>query len=404
MNFDNHADFHDDLFECFPLQSAIHVTNIVPLAFGPIMQLYVLLYLWCMAKTTGSAFDSFDEAKWLEQAHSVDLLANHPEGWSMPIRGNVNDSWPEMPRKATGEKNEGNLWQLQQSFVHPEDVQQGLAHGVGGLRLKGHTPLSALLDGVYLNMVSIHVDRLWNEEDAHDLVKLANGLNIQGSWVIWVADETIDQTPWVEHAQRMSESFPNMRYLGCDAAQWIESGSSRIDAMVRICKTMDSILKGIQSANLDASEVLNGMVWSWSVDVEILSEIAGLRALRLLWEKWLESHHLGAIPIWIDGRTSSHSYGMDLDTDHLMLQTAGAYALVVGGADGLEVLPHDVLSGSSKEGFRWARNIQHLLKEESGLDHIFDPMGGSHTLESWTHHMLDAAWSLYQGGGNQRMR
>ena len=112
MNLDNHADFHDDLFECFPLQSAIHVTNIVPLAFGHIMQLYVLLYLWRMAKTTGSAFDSFDEAKWLEQAHSVDLLANHPEGWSMPIRGEVNDSWPEMPRKATGEKNEGNHWQL----------------------------------------------------------------------------------------------------------------------------------------------------------------------------------------------------------------------------------------------------------------------------------------------------
>ena len=48
------------------------------------------------------------------------------------------------------------------------------------------------------------------------------------------------------------------------------------------------------------------------------------------------------------------------------------------------------------DGQRWARNIQHLMREESGLHRVFDPMGGSRVVEAWTGSLVEAAWAQYE--------
>ena len=49
--------------------------------------------------------------------------------------------------------------------------------------------------------------------------------------------------------------------------------------------------------------------------------------------------------------------------------TVAAFAAAVGGADAITVLPHTAALGPADRGARaLARNIQHLLIEESHLD------------------------------------
>ena len=69
--------------------------------------------------------------------------------------------------------------------------------------------------------------------------------------------------------------------------------------------------------------------------------------------------------------------------------------------DGLEVRRHDfreVLEGredrdEAVRAERWARNIQHILREEAGLGEHGDVMKGSRAIEALTRQMAEQAWS-----------
>jgi methylmalonyl-CoA mutase len=74
------------------------------------------------------------------------------------------------------------------------------------------------------------------------------------------------------------------------------------------------------------------------------------------------------------------------DTDNnLIRSTIQAIAAFVGGANRIEVLPMEYANAADvSEQLRWARNIQHLLIEESYFDQYSDLAKGSYTLEKLT--------------------
>src|SRR5262249_53636247 len=74
---------------------------------------------------------------------------------------------------------------------------------------------------------------------------------------------------------------------------------------------------------------------------------------------------------------------------NLLRVTTEALSAVIGGCDKLSVEPF---------GFdeHLALNVQRILKEESHLDAVADPAGGSYYVEALTDSMARAAWKLFQ--------
>jgi methylmalonyl-CoA mutase len=116
-----------------------------------------------------------------------------------------------------------------------------------------------------------------------------------------------------------------------------------------------------------------------------LVEIAKLRAFKTLWEKW------------------SASVGADYQLPHLHVETTNAHAdehanmiaaatqalsAAVAGVHSLGVRPAN--NGSDAFHRRIARNVQHLLQMESGVDRVGDPAAGSYFLEKLTRMFVDA--------------
>ncbi|NRA12641.1 MAG: hypothetical protein HRT57_11860, partial [Crocinitomicaceae bacterium] len=68
------------------------------------------------------------------------------------------------------------------------------------------------------------------------------------------------------------------------------------------------------------------------------------------------------------------------------------------GADSILVLPYDLYStdGASEHSKRMALNISLILKEESYLDKVIDPSGGSYSVEALTKLIGEKAWSYFQ--------
>lgn len=121
-------------------------------------------------------------------------------------------------------------------------------------------------------------------------------------------------------------------------------------------------------------------------------EIAKLRAARLLWAQVVSAFGGKgdeALRMRLDVRTPRRNKSIFDRYTNLLRVTTEALSAVVGGCDRLTVEPF---------GFdeHLALNVQRILQEESHLDAVADPAGGSYYLEALTDAVAREAWKLFQ--------
>lgn len=130
-------------------------------------------------------------------------------------------------------------------------------------------------------------------------------------------------------------------------------------------------------------------------------EIAKIRSLRLLWHGVVQAYasdneELGKAHI--EAQTGFTNKSLNDPHTNLLRQTTEALSAVIGGVEELTILPYNWYAESPdlSKTQRLATNIGLLLKEESYLDKVIDPSGGSYNIEALTSEISDKAWKLFQ--------
>ena len=124
--------------------------------------------------------------------------------------------------------------------------------------------------------------------------------------------------------------------------------------------------------------------------------MAKIRAFRVLWQAFssaFDETENAYVPILVE--TSLRSYSK-LDP-YVNLLRAGneTFSAVLGGADVVTVHPHNVLTGPTTASIRLARNVQLIIKEETHVEKVLDPSGGSYFIETLTLELAEKAWKLF---------
>lgn len=138
-------------------------------------------------------------------------------------------------------------------------------------------------------------------------------------------------------------------------------------------------------------------------------EIAKVRCLRELWYTIVQQYanndkDLGRA--YIEAQTGFINKSLNDPHTNLLRQTTEALSAAVGGVDALTILPYNWYAKSPdlSKTQRLATNIGLLLKEESYMDKVIDPSGGSYSIEELASGISDEAWKLFQlleaGGRN----
>ncbi|MBD8026129.1 methylmalonyl-CoA mutase [Ureibacillus sp. Re31] len=146
----------------------------------------------------------------------------------------------------------------------------------------------------------------------------------------------------------------------------------------------------------DFNRFINKFFVNFAVDTSFFGEIAKLRAFKVLWKVFTSGYGITearAIPVVAE--TSLRSFST-LDV-YVNLLRAGneAFAALIGGADLFTVHPHDCLTNPTDKSIRIARNVLLVLKEESFVEKVLDPSGGSYFIESLTAEYVEKAWKLF---------
>ncbi len=146
----------------------------------------------------------------------------------------------------------------------------------------------------------------------------------------------------------------------------------------------------------DFHSFANRFFVNFAVDTQFFSEIAKLRAIRILWKAFSSAYGISeAITFPIVAETSLRSYSK-LDV-YVNLLRAGneAFSALIGGADAFTVHPHDVLTNPTDQSIRIARNIMLVINEESLVQNVVDPSGGSYFIETLTSEYVEKAWAMF---------
>lgn len=125
---------------------------------------------------------------------------------------------------------------------------------------------------------------------------------------------------------------------------------------------------------------------------QVLTEVARLRAWRMLWAHYLTSWGIpDAWPCRVHARVRCGDAPSWEDT--MIAATTRGLAAVLGGADLISILPP--AKAPAPTARRLARNVQHLMKEEARLQLVRDPMAGSYAVESLSRQIAESAWDRF---------
>ena len=199
------------------------------------------------------------------------------------------------------------------------------------------------------------------------------------------------------------ENLPNISSIAVQSHAFHNAGANIIQELSIALGAGLEYMNALTDAGLTAEQAAKQIVFSISVGSRYFLEIAKIRALRVLWANVLKEYNvIGTAKI--HASTSMWNATIFDPNVNMLRATTQAMSAAIAGADSITVVPYDAVFKTPDEfSCRIARNVQLLLKNESGFNRIVDPSAGSYCIETLTGQIasksLDAFKKIESQGG-----
>jgi len=345
-------------------------------------------------------FSKTTKAEWLKKIGSdlkgksiEDLQKTNTSGFEFSPFWNEEDqptfSFPQIPGAfpfTRSYRSQNNLWEISQSIdliqsaeTANQQILDALQGGANALYLQNYSPkveLKKVLKGVFLNYISIHFAPHPYPEVVLQLRSIAIDQQISLDEMTGSFGLTVAQITW--------DDFPKMRTITFSTV------GKALTPQQEILEIGKQALAFFQLHSVDE--------WAPYIQLEVevktdyFSEIAKLRALRTVYAlltKALGAKNICSSAAFIHSVSSPSSLLPQLEHNNLLRTTTEAMSAILGATNALTLLPH--IPETADFSLRMARNVQHLLQNESYLHQVIDPAAGSYFLENLTENMMNSA-------------
>ena len=192
---------------------------------------------------------------------------------------------------------------------------------------------------------------------------------------------------------------PNLQTIAAAGHAFHDGGANAVQELAFTLAAAVHHLRELEARGVAVDVAAPRIRMGFSVGTHFFLEIARLRAARWLWARVVEASGGGeaAQKLTLHARTSR--FGLTVLDPHvnILRGTTEAMAAIFGGVDSLCVSPFDQAIGLPDTfSRRIARNTHAILREESHLDLVADPAGGTWYVEALTAEIAHAAWELFQ--------
>ena len=195
------------------------------------------------------------------------------------------------------------------------------------------------------------------------------------------------------------KDVPALKVLAVDSVLFCDGGAYIFQELGYALAWGAQWMTALTDAGMSADEVATRIKFNMGVSSNYFMELAKFRAARMLWAQIVEQYKPASVDsakMHTHAATSKFNQTIyDAHVNLLRSQTE-AMSAALAGVDSITVVPFDT-PYKTPDAFseRIARNQQFLLKEESHLDKVVDPAGGSYYVETLTVSIANEAWKLF---------
>ena len=197
-----------------------------------------------------------------------------------------------------------------------------------------------------------------------------------------------------------SRHMPKFNSISISGYHMHEAGApAAMELAYTLADGLEYVRTGLK-AGLDIDAFAPRLSFFWGIGMGHFTEIAKLRAARLLWARLMKDFKPGD-PRSLALRTHCQTSGWSLAAQDPFNNVARTYieaaAAVFGGTQSLHTNALDeAIALPTDFSARIARNTQLILQQETGITRTVDPWAGSYYVESLTHELACEAWELIQ--------
>lgn len=192
---------------------------------------------------------------------------------------------------------------------------------------------------------------------------------------------------------------PQLQTLCVHSRAWHEAGSNAVQELAFTIAMGLEYLRELSARGVPVDVSAPRLRFAMTVGTQFFTEIAKLRALRMLWARVVQAAggNADAQRCRIHVRTSLWNKTVYDPYVNMLRSTVEAFAGAIGGCESMQVGAFDEAIRTPDDfSERVARNTQLVLQAECQLDRVIDPAGGSWYVESLTDELARRSWTLFQ--------
>ncbi len=197
-----------------------------------------------------------------------------------------------------------------------------------------------------------------------------------------------------------SQFMPRFNSISISGYHMHEAGATaEIELAYTLADGLEYVRTGL-NAGMDIDSFAPRLSFFWGIGMDHFTEIAKLRAGRLLWAKLMKQFdpkNEKSLSLRTHSQTSGWSLTEQDPFNNVARTTIEAAAAVFGGTQSLHTNALDEAIGLPTDfSARIARETQLFLQEETKITKTVDPWAGSHYVEERTDQLVQKAWKLIQ--------
>jgi methylmalonyl-CoA mutase len=250
----------------------------------------------------------------------------------------------------------------------------------------------ALMLSQYAKEYQIDLKKVQGSLTIDPVSSLAKYGKLPYSWKT-AMDNMAELIKWAE------SNAPQLKCIHIDGTVWNNAGSSANQELAYCLATAVLYIREMLDRGLTIDQIAPRFIFSLGIGNHVFMEISKLRAMRILWAQIIENFegNTESQKTFIYSKTSDYNKTCYDPWVNILRTSTEAFAAIVGSCDALNINPFDTIVKNSDDfSRRIARNQQNILLEESHLNAVVDPAGGSWYIETLTFELANKAWELFQ--------
>lgn len=331
--------------------------------------------------------------------------------WGFDDNLSIEPYYAEANQKLKVVAKSSSEWAIKESFVYNDpktlnrSILESLEGGVNAIEVIVNDNVDVDFNLLFKDVFTQYIQVFFSGEFAthktvSDFFEYSKSKGVDFTFLTGGLLSYADQFEISNRINLLKSTHSSFEFFNIDAVKIQKQGGNASHSIVYALSQGTSLLETLIENGVDLSTAANSIRFSFATEPSYFIEIGKLRAFRTLWAQVLKAFdpEVDVVnSIRIDSKTSSF-YQSSVDRHNNMLRaTTQSMSAIIGGTDTLEVLGFETSLGlTTSESRRWARNIQHLLIEESYFNQLHDASKGSYYIEEITYKLAEHAWKRFQ--------